>query len=117
MTDSTAAPIDWQEMLRITNNKSSLAKDMLLMFTSELPRMQSQIRTAFQDNDVKQLQHFVHRLHGSCCYCAAPQLKKLACEFEDQLKQDNTDNIAHYISQIEAQIKVVLQFVNEQLVN
>ena len=55
--------IDWQECLRLSNNKADLAKELLGMLEKDLPQSQININKAFQANDIQTLLEHTHKLH------------------------------------------------------
>ncbi|MBI6549449.1 ATP-binding protein [Xenorhabdus lircayensis] len=83
--------IDRDMALKQTAGKESLAREMLEMLVKSLPEIKNMIEQVLTtDGEVtrKHFQHYVHQLHGSCCYNGVPKLKAI-CEFvEKQLQQD-----------------------------
>ena len=47
--------IDWPALLKLTNNRLELAKELLNMFAAELPLLRSAINTAHDKNDWKEM--------------------------------------------------------------
>jgi len=100
--------IDWQECLRLSNNKADLAKELLDMLEKDLPQSQININKAFQDDDIRALQEHTHKLHGACCYCGVPRLRELIEQLETCIKTNKNDQIANLVAQVDREIEKVL---------
>lgn len=101
-------PIDWQETIKLVNNKPKLAEEMLAMLIAELPTTRSSIITAMESKDHKLLHKHVHRLHGACCYIALPKLKAIIIQLENILKSKEKQEPKEQINQLLAEIERVL---------
>lgn len=108
------SPIHWHEILRITNNKPELAKEMVAMLCDELPDMQKTINQTFKNQHYAALLETVHKLHGSCCYCGVPDLKKLTATIESKLKEYEYEGLEALIEQLNQEIKIILEYFNKQ---
>src|SRR3990167_975330 len=102
------SPIDWQDILKITNNKPELAKEMIAMLGDELPDMQKIINQAYTEKHYPTLLEKVHKLHGSCCYCGVPRLKKITATLETLLKERNYMDLSILMLQLNQEIKSIL---------
>ena len=49
------SPINWNDILALTNNKPALAKKLILLFSAELPVLRAAINAAFQQRDFELL--------------------------------------------------------------
>ena len=105
---------DWQESLKLSNNKEDLAKDLLGMLKKELPQFQIALKKAFQTNNTEELRHHTHKLNGACCYCGVPRLRQLANQLETQIKTHKQDQIADLVNQIDKEIQNVLTALKQQ---
>ncbi len=108
------SPIDWQELLTLTNNNPELAKELLGMFANELPTMRDAINAAHQKQDYTLLQELIHKLHGSCCYTGVTQLKALAAELEDTLKLQQHGAIGGLMKRLNHEVNTVLTTIQNQ---
>ena len=106
-------PIDWQELLKLTNNKPALAKELLLMLAAELPSLRTDINDAFEHHDYPLLQDHVHKLHGSCCYTGGLQLKHTTAILEDTLKNNNHGAVGNLIKQLNLEIDLILTSIEK----
>jgi len=110
----SSSPIDWNELLRITNHNETLAKEMLTLLTDELPSLTTQLIDAFHSENVKQVAHLSHQMKGSSCYCGATQLKDLCGMLEIYLMetpQPNSIKLSHYVHNIEQEVERILLFI------
>ncbi|PHM38978.1 sensory histidine kinase [Xenorhabdus mauleonii] len=85
--------IDWDMALKQTAGKESLAREMLEMLLQTLPEIKNMIELALlPDGGVTRnhFQHYIHQLHGSCCYNGVPKLKAI-CEVVEKQLQQNID--------------------------
>lgn len=79
--------VDIQQSLILAKNKPDLARDMLVMLLDSLPTTRVDINTYLSEGNHKELQEVIHKLHGGCCYCGVPRLKKLSSELDRKLQQ------------------------------
>lgn len=100
--------IEWNLCLELANNKADFAEEMLGMLAEDLPPSRDKIMHAFQQGDWTELQQQVHRIHGACCYCGVPKLKKLSREIETALKQNELDRAKKLIPNLDRAIDDVL---------
>jgi len=77
---------NWEETLRIVNNKENIANDLANMLEKELPIFQQQLQIALTNEDIEAIRHHIHKLHGACCYFSVPKLKNLVQSLEKQIK-------------------------------
>jgi len=80
--------IDWDLSLKAANQKVDLAKDMLKMLVASFDEAKANINEAFDKEDLEALTQHVHKLHGATAYCGVPTLKKMANEYETELKEN-----------------------------
>ncbi len=82
-----STPIDLAASIKLTGGNRELAEEMLAMMLNTLPEDLQIITASFQKEDQQSLLERVHRLHGACQYCAAPELKKACFNLENSLKK------------------------------
>lgn len=110
----TNASLDWEECLRLSNNKEDLAKDLLQMLANELPTYQIELKKAAESNDLENLRHHAHKLHGACCYTGVPRLRQLTEQLESQLNAHPEDPLNGIIQEIDQEISNVITAIEEQ---
>ncbi len=111
MKKTEPVPIDFNRLKKLTDNNQPLANELLDMFVTELPSMKNAIHDAFKNNHLDELQRVIHKLHGSCCYCAANKLQRLAQEAESQLQRGNQTSISRLILAIDREIVNILHYL------
>ena len=110
----TQPTFDWNECLRLSNNKESLAKDLLDMLEKELPSYQVGLKKEIQANNLEKLGQQVHKLHGACCYTGVPRLKQLTEQLESQIKSHKKDQLVSLVQQIDQEINAVLKAIKNR---
>ena len=70
--------INWDETLSLCNNNEMLAKELLLMLKTDLPRQKQILFDAFERNDTQMMRDIVHQILGSCSYISLPDIKEAA---------------------------------------
>ena len=106
--------IDWQMLLKLTNNKPELAEELLALFTSELPTLRDEINAAFDKANWKEMKNQVHKLHGSCCYTGMPHLKHVSQELEEALKLGNHEVVPLFLERLNSEIQRVLNAIQQE---
>lgn len=79
--------IDWHLSIRLANNNKELARDLLEMYITDLPKASEAIRHAFEENHGNDLLSQVHKLHGASCYCGVTRLKEILAKMEFALRE------------------------------
>ncbi len=110
----TKVSFDWEESLRLSNNKEDLAKELLGMLEKELPEFQTNLKQAISAKDNEQLRHNAHKLHGACCYTGVPRLKQLAKQLESQIRSHKQDQLNALVNQIDKEINDVLRAIKKR---
>ena len=117
------SPINWQEILKITNHKPELAKEMVSMLAGELPEIKIFIENALTTKNQTELLNHIHKLHGSCCYCGVTKLRQITAQIEKQLKihnalthVSNERSLHPLFRDLFAEIDVILNYINQQAI-
>ena len=92
--------IDWKGTILLANNNPKLAKQLLDMFTDELPTTRALFTTALEVMDIDALLKHAHKLHGATCYCKTPSLTEAVTTLETALKSNNHKNIDLLVNQV-----------------
>ncbi|MDN3610952.1 two-component sensor histidine kinase BarA [Vibrio ostreicida] len=102
--------IDWQTALKQSANKEDLARDMLQMLIDYIPEVLTIVERALEEDgfDITQLNHHVHKLHGSSAYCGVPRLKKICATIEKALSSGaNIENIEPELFELQDEMEKV----------
>ncbi len=110
----TRNPVDWQALLKLTNNKADLAKELLGMFAAELPELKNAINRAHDQGNLTEFKDLVHKLHGSCCYTGVTHLRNLSRDLEESIKMKNISAIDPTLTQINDEIERVIETINNE---
>ncbi len=105
--------IDWQECLKLMSGKKEVAQEMLARFIEHLEQDLQKIVHAKEKKDLKALSNIVHRLHGACCYCGVPNLKRMLKTFEDNIANTNHFDIEPLYCRLLQEINEVLNQYHE----
>ena len=87
------------------------------MFVQELPEMRELTTRYFAEKDFKELAQVVHKLHGSCCYCAAKELQRLARAIEAAIKNGTPNEMGRLILQMEEEMMLVIDHIENNKVS
>lgn len=70
--------INWDETLSLCNNNETLAKELLFMLKTDLPRQKQILLDAFERSDTQMMRDIVHQILGTCSYISLPDIKQAA---------------------------------------
>ncbi|HET8705106.1 MAG TPA: response regulator, partial [Pseudomonadales bacterium] len=84
---SSDSVLDWPLCLKLANQKTDLALDMLMMLLNSLTEDKKSIQHALETENREMLLQSVHKLHGATRYVGAPALQKAAFLYEDALRK------------------------------
>lgn len=108
----TSQVIDWNAALKQAANKEDLAIDMLQMLVDFIPEV-AELADNILDNgfdDVEQVIHLIHKLHGSCSYCGVPRLKSICATIEKALRAgDSLEDIEPELFELQDEMEKVLE--------
>jgi len=99
--------IDWEGTVKQANNRKKLTKELLRLFANELPGFHESIQKAYQAKNFEALASYVHKLHGSCCYCILPRLKPLVETLDIQLKSKDYIGLDKKFKKLDEEIQRV----------
>lgn len=87
-TDDIDDVVDMELGIRLAGGKPALAKEMLDMLIQSIPESRDSLHRAFQSNNIEEMIHSVHHLHGATRYCGVPRLALTTETLETQLKMN-----------------------------
>ncbi len=96
--------IDLDDGAKIIHKNHSEAISMLDLLAKSLPKEQSELADAFLRQDWISLQHTVHHLYGSTCFCGVPRLRNAAKNLEIAFSKDNHEKIANLYEELMQEI-------------
>ncbi len=80
--------VDMELGIKLAGGKPSLAREMLDMLVQSIPDSRNALHDAFHGNDIEEMIHAVHHLHGATRYCGVPRLALTTETLETQLKMN-----------------------------
>ena len=110
---SSTSPVSISQSLSLAKNKPDLAKDMLQMLISSLPKDHELINTYYSNKNHDLLHEIVHKLHGGCCYCGVPSLLAAAKKVDKSLQEKKTSHLEEDITTLLNAIKELLAWNDE----
>lgn len=113
MSIQETSPINFDALLKLTGQNHELANELLTMFAAELPEMRTSIKRLYENKSYNPLIALIHKLHGSCCYCAAMRLQQLAKTTEMELKEESYGDIPNLISLMEKEIISIIDYIGQ----
>lgn len=107
--------IDWQLCVQKVSGNQELAEQFLAQFVEELIKNREDFFQLYQQQNRKGLSDLAHKLHGACCYCGVPILKKRVMQLEKKAARATTinelsDAFAQLIQSIDA---VLIEYENQ----
>lgn len=107
--DTEVAVIDWELGQKLAGGNLSLAKELFSKLLNSLPQDKAQINEDFKMKDWKALRDHVHKLHGACCYCGVPELKRCAKELEAAAAENKVDEIPARLNALNKAVDLILK--------
>jgi two-component system sensor histidine kinase BarA len=74
--EKTLPVIDLKLGAKLLNCDEDIAKTMIKELAASLPKALADLKTAYDNQDVKVLGNVAHYIHGGTCYCGTPRLKE-----------------------------------------
>lgn len=99
--------IDWELSLKLANNNTELAIDMLKMLVDSNQQTRQDIHAAYQAQEFDTLLSHVHKLHGASSYIGAPKLKRLSSSYETKLKKKYYNQLEDVHNQLLAELEKI----------
>lgn len=105
---SNIKSIDWDLSIKLANDKPELAKELLEILITELPKTKELINQAYEGENYSLLHQQIHKLHGATCYCGVPRLKEITASFETKLKKNEKQSMKKLIALLNKEIEQLL---------
>jgi len=101
--------IDNDKALEFAGGNKQLVSELYDMFVEDLPDMKEKLATAYQKNDLGQIEEEVHKIHGAASCCAVLQIKNAAQLLEKATIREKTNEIPQYYERLIIQIDQILE--------
>ncbi len=92
-TMALSSPVNISECLALTRDDPELARDMLAMLLESIVMERPHIERAHDTKSYDELYEHIHKLHGACCYCGVPRLKRITRSMDQKLKDGDLNRI------------------------
>jgi len=102
--------VDIEKSVHAANGNAKLAKDLFRMLIKDLDSRLEQINSSFANNDMENLAEHVHKLYGATAYCIVPNLRHVAENLENSLKDKRYSELPVLIELI---VKEMNQLIKE----
>ncbi|MCW8126356.1 response regulator [Microbulbifer halophilus] len=110
--------VDIGDSLSLSNNDAALARDMLQMLIKGLIQDEQELNHLRSAGDHKALFELVHRMHGGCCYCGVPRLRKATASLQEHLRPLQDDDGAEIdqklVDAAAREIRALREWASEQ---
>lgn len=100
---------DFEKGISLAGGNRALALELINMLIAELAVKKFEIDESINNDDMINLKHNIHKLHGSCQCCATPALLKKTQKFEAVIDDNLTDQIEGCKTELFNEIDRVLQ--------
>lgn len=103
------AAIDWQLCVQKVSGNHVLAEEFLAKFIEELSKNRDEFFHLMHLKDIKGLGEAAHKLHGACCFCGVPVLKKKVMQLEKlALRVNSVEELTNAFAELIQSIDAVL---------
>jgi len=99
---------DYERAKKNMNADSQLMNIIMAKFFSELPQLQAAVSADIKQEDLLSAAEIVHKIQGSCAYCAANALQTAAKQLEVSLRDKHNDLLQENYQQFEAEMERLL---------
>lgn len=98
------------EAKKLAGGNQELAKELFEMLITELPGYEEKIRIALDDNNIKDLKYFVHKINGATSYCGVPKLRHAVSELENKIDTNDLGTLTEDTHLVLESIKELLEY-------
>lgn len=107
----TALPCyDHDEAVKLAGNNDELAQELFQMLIAELPQYKEKIQLALEENNIKELKHFIHKVNGATSYCGVPKLRQAAMELESLIDHNTLDTVPDKVKEVLNNIAELVEY-------
>lgn len=99
--------------LKSASGKPAIATDMLSMLLESLPAEITNIREAWENDDLDELGRAVHKLNGACRYCGVPALRNSLEQAETDLRKRDYQQLPDRLRQLNNDAENLLRWAAE----
>ncbi|HSC76574.1 MAG TPA: response regulator, partial [Pseudomonadales bacterium] len=85
--------VDRSAALQASGNRADIAIEMLEILFSRLEEERELINAAISNDDMPLAVTYIHKLHGSSCYCGVTELRNCCSAMETLIKKSMTEHL------------------------
>ena len=100
--------VDWEFSKKLAGGRLDLAKEFFQKLVASLPEEKTRINKDFLEQNWTALRDDVHKLHGACCYCGVPELKKCTQRLETAIANHSIETIKPLLDAFNKAINAVI---------
>jgi HPt (histidine-containing phosphotransfer) domain-containing protein len=101
---------DWIRTVEKLRGNETVAKEIVATFFKELPKIHKAINEAYKQKNLSTLYEYLHKLHGSCCFVIAPELKEITQTFCRALKSQSEENYLDLLNAFNLAVDRLMEF-------
>ncbi len=75
VTKAKTSSIDWSTCVQKLSGNEALATEFLTRFVQELRKNREEFLQLMHHQQLEDIEHLAHKLHGACCFCGVPTLQ------------------------------------------
>ncbi len=106
--------IDWELGKKLAGGNLKLAEELLTKLIASLPEDKTLLIDDYEKADWKKMRDHAHKLHGACCYCGIPELKRRVHELETTIAKEETQLIESKLNALIQTIDAVILKAGEK---
>ncbi len=111
--DAELLPYDQHEAIKLAGGNKELADELFGMLMTELPQYREKLESALNDDNIKDLKHFIHKVNGATSYCGVPKLRKAAIELESLIDRQTLDAVPDKAREVLVHIDELVSYQSE----
>lgn len=109
--------IDWENSVKLADNDTDLAKDILVLTARSLPTDKLEIAAAFEKEDEREMRRLLHKLEGGISYTKLPRLAMITDELHEVIKSESGEEIVTLHQTLQQTISDTIQAIHLQIKN
>ena len=101
---------DQADAIKLAGGNKELADELFGMLITELPQYKEKLALALDENNIKDLKHFIHKVNGATSYCGVPKLRQAAVELESLIDHKTLDDVPNKAREVLAYIDELVAY-------
>ena len=101
---------DYEQALRITGGKKSVADKLFSQLVDQLPDYMASIKHEYINKDWKSLWQVLHKLHGATSVCGVPAFNKVINNMQKQVRKADYLTIGVELQKLEKEAERIIDY-------